>query len=132
MARHNQSALAIAEWLERHPKILKVNHPGLASHSDHTLASRLFHGFGGTFAFRVRGGAEQAQKFLGALRLFTLAESLGGVESLIEQPWTMTHIGMPEEARLRAGITEDLIRISIGLEHSDDLIADLEQALNVT
>jgi len=130
MARHNDNGLAVAQWLAQHPKILAVNHPGLKTHADNVLASRLFRGFGGTFSFRVRGGASATEKLLGGVRLFILAESLGGVESLIEQPWTMTHAAMPEDARLRAGITEDLVRISVGLEHPSDLISDLEQALN--
>jgi cystathionine beta-lyase/cystathionine gamma-synthase len=129
MARHHESALSVARWLEQHEKILQVNHPGLPSHPDHALAERLFQGHSGTFSFRVKGGAPAAKRFLEALRLFTLAESLGGVESLIEQPWTMTHVSMPEDVRLKAGITEDLIRISIGLEHPTDLLADLERAL---
>jgi cystathionine gamma-lyase len=130
MGRHDASARAIAAWLERHPKVTRVHHPGLPSHPDHALAARQFAGFGGTFSFRLGGGADAVARFLGALRLFTLAESLGGVESLIEQPWTMTHVSMPPEVRLAAGITDDLIRISVGLEHPDDLIADLEQALD--
>jgi cystathionine gamma-lyase len=131
MARHDQSARAIAAWLERHPKVTRVHHPGLPAHPDHALAARQFAGFGGTFSFRLGGGADAVARFLGALRLFALAESLGGVESLIEQPWTMTHASMPPEVRLAAGITDDLVRISVGLEHPDDLIADLEAALAV-
>lgn len=131
MVRHNESALTVARWLEAHPKVSKVHHPGLESHPDFALAARQFKGFGGTFSFRVKGGAVSATKFLDAVKLFTLAESLGGVESLIEHPWTMTHISMPEDVRVKTGITDDLIRISIGLEHPSDLIADLEQALTV-
>jgi cystathionine gamma-lyase len=130
MERHNESALTIARWLEAHPKVSKVHHPGLSSHPDYDLARRQFAGFGGTFSFRVKGGNPLLTKFLETLKLFTLAESLGGVESLIEHPWTMTHISMPEDVRIKTGITDDLIRISIGLEHPSDLIADLEQALN--
>jgi cystathionine gamma-lyase len=130
MERHNESALTIARWLEAHPKVSKVHHPGLSSHPDYDLARRQFAGFGGTFSFRVKGGNQLLTKFLETLKLFTLAESLGGVESLIEHPWTMTHISMPEDVRIKTGITDDLIRISIGLEHPTDLIADLEQALN--
>jgi cystathionine gamma-lyase len=130
METHHRNALKIAQWLEAHPKISRVNHPGLLSHPQHDLAQRQMRGCGGTFSFRVHGGAEGAMKLLGAVRLFTLAESLGGVESLIEHPWTMTHASMPAEARTTAGITEDMIRVSVGIEHVDDLIADLEQALN--
>ena len=130
MEAHHRNALTIAQWLEVHPKVLRVHHPGLASHPQYALAQRQMRGCGGTFSFRLRGGAEAVRKLLGAVRLFTLAESLGGVESLIEHPWTMTHVSMPEDARGAAGITEDMIRISIGIEHADDLIADLDQALN--
>ncbi len=130
MQQHHQSALALARWLEANPKISRVLHPGLESHPQHALAARQFSGLGGTFSFRVAGGAAAASALLGAVRLFTLAESLGGVESLIEHPWSMTHASMPEAARVRAGITDDLIRISVGLEHLDDLISDLDQALS--
>ncbi|HOQ89451.1 MAG TPA: PLP-dependent transferase, partial [Candidatus Hydrogenedentes bacterium] len=127
---HHENALAIARYLESHPKVERVMHPWLESHPQHELALRQMRGAGGTFSFRVKGGQQGAFALLGAVKLFTLAESLGGVESLIEHPWTMTHVSMPEEARAAAGITEDLIRISVGLEHVDDLIADLAQALD--
>jgi cystathionine beta-lyase/cystathionine gamma-synthase len=87
-------------------------------------------GFGGTFSFRVKGGQPEAFRLLSACKLFILAESLGGVESLIEHPWTMTHLSMPEDVRRSVGITEDLIRVSVGIEHIDDLTADLAQALD--
>lgn len=128
MEAHNRNALAIARWLEAHPKVARVLHPGLESHPQHALALEQMTGFGGTFSFAVKGGQEAAFRLLGNMHLFTLAESLGGVESLIEHPWTMTHVSMPEEVRLASGITDDLIRISVGLEHVDDLVADLEQA----
>lgn len=129
MEAHNRNALQIARWLEGHAAVAAVLHPGLESHPQHELALRQASGFGGTFSFRLKGGEEQALKMLGGVRLFTLAESLGGVESLIEHPATMTHASMPEETRLGCGITADLVRISVGIEHVDDLIADLEQAL---
>jgi len=129
MEAHNRNALAIARWLERHPKIECVLHPGLESHPQHALALKQMKGFGGTFSFRVKGGQAEAFRLLGAVRLHTLAESLGGVESLIEHPWTMTHLSMPEDVRRRCGITENMIRISVGIEHVEDLMADLEQAL---
>lgn len=129
MDAHNRNALELARWLERHPKVGRVFHPGLDSHPQRELASRQMRGFGGTFSFRVNGGVDAAVRFLSAVRLFVLAESLGGVESLIEHPCTMSHASMPETARAETGITDDLIRISVGLEHPDDLIADLEQAL---
>jgi cystathionine beta-lyase/cystathionine gamma-synthase len=130
MEAHNKNALDIAQWLEAQPKIAKVLHPGLVSHSQYDLARKQARGTGGTFSFRVMGGEEEAFRLLKNVTLFTLAESLGGVESLIEHPWTMTHVSMPEKARTAAGITENLIRISVGIEHVDDLIADLEQALD--
>jgi cystathionine gamma-lyase len=129
MDRHDANALALARWLEKHPKVEAVLHAGLESHPQHALAARQFRGLGGTFSFRLRGGDAEVSRLLRGLKLFILAESLGGVESLIEQPWTMTHVSMPEDARRRSGITDNLIRVSVGLEHVDDLIADLQQGL---
>jgi cystathionine gamma-lyase len=129
MEAHHRNGLGVAQWLEVHPKIARVLHPGLESHPQRDLAKRQMTGCGGTFSFRVNGGQDAVFRLLGAVKLFTLAESLGGVESLIEHPWSMTHASMPEEARTEAGITQDLIRVSVGLEHIDDLIEDLEQAL---
>jgi cystathionine beta-lyase/cystathionine gamma-synthase len=129
MDEHNRNALAIARWLEAHPRIARVHHPGLASHPQHELARRQMSGYGGTFSFRVNGGQDQALRLLGAVGIFTLAESLGGVESLIEHPFTMTHASVPEANRTAMGITPELIRISVGLEDVDDLIHDLDQAL---
>ncbi|HDP35349.1 MAG TPA: PLP-dependent transferase [Candidatus Hydrogenedentes bacterium] len=130
METHNRNALAVAAFLETHSGVKRVLHPGLESHPQHALARKQMRGYGGTFSFRVAGGAAGAARLLGKVKLFTLAESLGGVESLIEHPWSMTHASMPEEARRTAGITEDLIRISVGIEHIDDLLEDLEQALD--
>lgn len=129
MEEHNRNALAIARWLERHPKISAVLHPGLESHPQHQLALRQMSGFGGTFSFRVKGGEDEAMRLLGRVRIFTLAESLGGVESLIEHPVTMTHASVPRHALDKMGITPDLVRVSVGLEDVRDLVADLEQAL---
>ena len=130
MEEHNRNALAIAEWLSAHPAVERVLHPGLACHPQHALARQQMRGYGGTFSFRLRGGEEAAFRLLGRVRLFTLAESLGGVESLIEHPATMTHASMPADVRQAMGITPDLIRISVGLEEETDLIADLRQALS--
>jgi O-succinylhomoserine (thiol)-lyase len=128
MEEHNRSALEIARWLEKHPKVSAVLHPGLESHPQHELALRQTRGFGGTFSFRVRGGEAAAKELLGRCQLFTLAESLGGVESLIEHPVTMTHASVPRDVLTEWGITPDLIRISIGLEDVRDLIADLDSS----
>lgn len=129
MEEHNRNALEIASWLEKHPKVSAVLHPGLESHPQHELALRQTTGSGGTFSFRLRGGEAAVTLFLANCRIFTLAESLGGVESLIEQPTTMTHASVPRDVQLKMGITPDLIRISVGLEDVSDLIADLEGAL---
>ncbi len=128
MEAHNKNALAIANWLEAHPKVERVLHPGLASHPQHDLALKQMKGYGGTFSFRVKGGEDAAFRLLGGVKLFTLAESLGGVESLIEHPWSMTHVSMPEETRTATGITGNLVRVSVGIEHIDDLIDDLSRA----
>jgi cystathionine gamma-lyase len=129
MKAHERNALELARWLERHPKVSRVLHPGLESHPQHELAERQQHGHSGTFSFRVAGGKEAALRLLSGVRLMSLAESLGGVESLIEHPGSMTHLSMPQEVRDSAGITDDLIRISVGIEHVEDLKAELERAL---
>lgn len=129
MEEHNRSALELAGWLSRHEKVAEVLHPGLPSHPQHGLALRQMSGFGGTFSFRLRGGDEVVHALLRRVKIFTLAESLGGVESLIDHPATMTHASVPAEIRERMGISADLIRLSVGLEHVDDLRKDLEQAL---
>jgi cystathionine gamma-lyase len=129
MEAHNRNALGLAHWLEKHPKVKRVLHPGLESHPQHALALRQMTGFGGTFSFRVKGEEAEAFRLLSNVKIFTLAESLGGVESLIEHPWSMTHASIPEPNRQAMGITRNLIRVSTGIEHLDDLIADLEQAL---
>lgn len=129
MEEHNRNALAVAHWLEKHPKVLAVNHPGLESHPQHELALRQTTGSGGTFSFKLRGGEAAVNDLLARCRVFALAESLGGVESLIEHPTTMTHASMPRDVQLKMGITPDLVRISVGLEDVSDLLADLDQAL---
>ncbi|MBM3494557.1 MAG: PLP-dependent transferase [Armatimonadetes bacterium] len=129
MEAHNANALTIAHWLQTRDEVSDVLHPYLESHPQHDLARRQMRGAGGTFSFRMKGGGDAAIRLLNRVRLFTLAESLGGVESLIEHPWSMTHISIEEDARRTMGITEDLIRISVGIEHRDDLIEDLAQAM---
>lgn len=128
MEAHNANALTVAQWLQEQPQVAEVLHPGLPSHPQHELAARQMRGTGGTFSFRMTTG-EMAVSLLERVKLFTLAESLGGVESLIEHPWSMTHSSVPEDARRAMGITESMIRISVGIEHPDDLIEDLAQAM---
>ncbi len=130
MRAHAENALTIAKWLEMHPLIETVIYPGLASHPHHELAKTQMSGFGGMLSFRVKGGDAETCQFLKSTKLFTLAVSLGGVESLIEQPATMTHFEIPREIREAVGITDNLVRASIGIESAQDLIADLDQALN--
>ncbi|CDL87767.1 trans-sulfuration enzyme family protein [Xenorhabdus cabanillasii] len=129
MERHISNAEKIAHWLEQQPQVEKVFYPGLTSHPQHELAKRQMKGFGGMISIVLKGDDDYTNRVIKALKLFTLAESLGGVESLIGQPFTMTHASIPLEKRLAAGITPQLIRISVGIENIDDLIADLSQAL---
>ena len=128
MEQHDKSGRAVAAFLEEHPKVQKVYYPGSASHPQHALARRQQHGFGGMVAFDV-GSLANARTVLESVKLCTLAESLGGVETLISHPATMTHASVDEAKRLRIGITDGLVRISVGIEDTDDIIADLDQAL---
>ncbi|MFQ5868287.1 MAG: trans-sulfuration enzyme family protein [Candidatus Zixiibacteriota bacterium] len=128
MREHERNAIRIAEYLESHPKVEKVIYPGLKSHPQHELAKEQASGFGGTLSFEISGGRRQAKLFLENLKIFALAESLGCVESLVEHPALMTHSSIPEEAREQIGITDSLIRISVGIENVDDLIGDLDEA----
>jgi cystathionine gamma-lyase len=129
MERHAQNAIEIARFLEAHPKVDRVIYPGLESHPQHALARKQMSGFGGMITFFLKGGLPEARSFLEKVRLFTLAESLGGVESLIEHPAIMTHASIPAETRKTLGIHDNLIRISVGIEDLADLKADLTQAL---
>ena len=129
MQRHCENAAAVAAFLEAHPKIEKVYYPGLASHPQHALAQRQMHGFGGMVTAVLKGGLDDARRFLGRCELFALAESLGGVESLIEHPAIMTHASIPKEIRESLGISDGLVRLSVGIEEVDDLIAELKTAL---
>jgi cystathionine beta-lyase/cystathionine gamma-synthase len=126
MRRHVESARAVAEWLEAHRGVKRVRYPGLASHEGHALAGAQMRGPGGMITFELEGGLSQATAFLRALRVFACAESLGGVESLAEHPALMTHASLPAETRLALGITDSLIRLSVGLEDPGDLMADLD------
>jgi len=128
MEQHDKSGRAVAAFLEEHPKVQKVYYPGSASHPQHALARRQQNGFGGMVAFDV-GSLEAARTVLESVKLCTLAESLGGVETLISHPATMTHASVDEAKRRRLGITDGLVRISVGIEDTDDIIADLDQAL---
>jgi cystathionine gamma-lyase len=129
MERHCQNALAVARWLEKHPKIERVYYPGLPSHRQHALAKRQMPNFGGMVTAVMKGTLVDAKRFLERCQIFALAESLGGVESLIEHPAIMTHASIPPEKRAALGIGDGLVRLSVGIEDEVDLIADLEQAL---
>ncbi len=129
MRAHESNALALAEWLSDHPKVTRVYYPGLAEHPQHEIALKQMSGFGGMLAFDIKGGLEAARRVLRATSVFILAESLGGVESLIEHPALMTHASMPKDMREAAGVTDSLIRVSVGIEDIEDLKDDLDQAL---
>jgi len=125
----NANALALAEFLAGHDKVSAVNYPGLADHPDHAVAAGLLSGFGGMLSFRLAGGVEAAETFLSSLRLPAVAPSLGGIESLVTLPARTSHAGMSPEARATAGVHDDLVRFSCGIEHVEDLITDLTEAL---
>ena len=129
MEAHQRGAQALAGMLEKHPAVERVYYPGLPDHPHHALAKKQMTGFGGMLSFDVKDGREVAERVMTKARLFSMAESLGGVESLIEFPESMSHASMPAEARRAAGITEKTLRVSVGIEHPDDLVADMRQAL---
>jgi len=129
MQRHNASAQKIAEHFEGHQKLQAVYYPGLKSHPQHELAKSQMSGFGGMISVVVKGGLDEASRFMQNLKIFALAESLGGVESLVNHPAIMTHASVPVEIRERLGIVDNLVRLSVGIEDVDDLIEDIEQAL---
>jgi len=130
MERHQENAMAVAEFLEGHELVDAVHYPGLDSHPQHDLAGEQMSGYGGVLSFELAGGIEDAKRFLEALEEFTLAVSLGGVESLVELPAGMTHEPLPPEEREALGITDTLVRASVGVEHVDDLLADLERGFD--
>lgn len=130
MARHCENAQAIANWLQAQPSVVKTHYPGLSDHPQHALAARQMNGFGGMVSFVVDGGLDAASAVLKRVRLFALAESLGGVESLIGQPALMSHASMPAEARAARGVEDGLVRLSVGLENVADLREDLAEALS--
>ncbi|BAN46034.1 PLP-dependent aspartate aminotransferase family protein [Metapseudomonas resinovorans] len=129
MERHCSNALELAYWLEQQPQVARVYYPGLQSHPQHALARRQMHGYGGMISLDLRADLAGTRRFLEAVRIFTLAESLGGVESLIEHPGIMTHASIPAEIRAELGIGDSLVRLSVGVEEVEDLRADLAQAL---
>jgi cystathionine gamma-synthase len=131
MERHNHNAQRIAEFLEGHPAIRRVWYPGLASHPDHAIAKAQMRGFGGVVSFEVAGSLEETERFVDALRIPLIAASLGGTETLVEQPALMSHFEFSSAERQAVGITDSLVRLAVGLEDVDDLIADLGQALDV-
>ncbi|XP_013782675.1 cystathionine gamma-lyase-like [Limulus polyphemus] len=130
MEKHMENGLAVARFLESHPLVDKVLHPGLPSHPQHELAVRQCTGFSGMVSFYIKGGLQQAEEFIKNLKLFTLAESLGCIESLVEIPSLMTHASLPKEHREKLEISDNLIRLSVGLESTKDLLQDINQALN--
>ncbi len=129
MRQHEENALAVAQFLEDHPRVATVNYPGLPSHPQHDLAKRQMSGFSGMVSFTLKGSAEAAYAAVQKTEVFSFAESLGGVESLVTHPATMTHAAIPREQREARGVTDGLLRLSVGIEDADDLIADLEQAI---
>lgn len=129
MKAHMNNGLAVARWLETNPRVTKVIHPGLKSHPHYELARRQMRGYSGMVTFYIKGGEDEARRFLSSLKIFTLAESLGGFESLAEHPGIMTHASVAREEREQLGISDSLVRLSVGLEDVTDLIADLDQAL---
>jgi cystathionine gamma-lyase len=134
MERHCANAMAVAEYLERHPKVERTVYPGLRSHPQHALAALQMRldgrpAFGGMITIFLKGGLAESRRFLENVQIFALAESLGGVESLIEHPAIMTHASVPPENRAKLGISDNLVRLSVGIERADDLIADLDRAL---
>jgi cystathionine beta-lyase/cystathionine gamma-synthase len=128
MERHNANAMELARFLAGHPKVVQTHYPGLPEHPHHELAKRQMNGFGGIISFRL-GSLEKARTLLNSVQLMALAESLGGVETLISHPVTMTHAAVPVEHRNRIGLTDDMVRVSVGLENLEDLRDDLAQAL---
>lgn len=130
MERHNQNGMLIAEYLEKHPKVSKVYYPGLRSHPQHSIAKRQMSGFGGVVSFEIKGDFEKTVKFVESLKLCSLAASLGGTETLVTQPATSSHYFISPEHRQKLGITDQLIRLALGIENAEDIVSDLEQALN--
>ena len=132
MERHNRNGLEVAEFLEDHPVVERVHYPGLKSHPQHALAKRLLSGCGGLMSFEVKGGRQAAEKAMRSMRLIKMATSLGGVESLVSMPLNTSHRPLPPEERKRLGITDSMLRVSLGIEDVEDLKEDLDQALRAS
>ncbi|HNX08582.1 MAG TPA: aminotransferase class I/II-fold pyridoxal phosphate-dependent enzyme [Methanothrix sp.] len=130
MKKHAENALMLAQYLEAHPSVARVNYPGLESHAEHSLAKRQMSGWGGMLSFEVRGGLEAARRFMNSLKLASLAVSLGSVDTLVEHPASMTHAEMPKQMREKMGIGDGLVRASVGIEDGDDILDDFAQALD--
>jgi cystathionine beta-lyase/cystathionine gamma-synthase len=131
MKKHEENATAITNYLQRHKAVKRVFYPGIKSHPGHEIARRQMKGFGGVVSFESKGGVKAVNHFLRRLKVFSLAESLGGVASLAEHPATMSHASMPADYRAKIGISGDLVRLSVGLESIEDLTDDLEQSLSL-
>jgi cystathionine beta-lyase/cystathionine gamma-synthase len=129
MRRHNENGMKVAQFLSRHPRVREVFYPGLSSHPGHSIAKRQMRGYGGMLSFLPRGSGGYASRIIDRLKMIKLAPSLGGVETLATQPWTLSHFYVPKSERLKAGIVDELIRVSVGIEDAEDIIADLRRAL---
>ena len=130
MARHNENGLAVARFLQGHPAVSRVHYPGLPVHLGHDIARKQMSGFGGMVSFELAGGLEAGETLVDSVKLCTLAVSLGSVETLIQHPASMTHAGVPPDVRRQMGITDGLVRLSVGIEDAPDIIADLREALD--
>jgi methionine-gamma-lyase len=130
MERHAENALALAQFLEKHPAVQKVNYPGLPSHPQHALAKRQMSGWGGMLSFEVKGGVDAGRRLMNRLKLCSLAVSLGSVDTLVEHPASMTHAVMPKEMREKMGIADGLVRVSVGIEDKEDILADFALGLD--
>jgi cystathionine beta-lyase/cystathionine gamma-synthase len=130
MKKHDANAQIVAEYLEAHPKVSSVTYPGLPSHPSHKIAKKQMSGFSGMISFELTNGILAGETVMNSVKLAKLAESLGSVETMITHPATMTHADVPQEEREARGLTDGLVRLSVGIENADDIIADLEQALN--
>jgi len=129
MEKHDSNAMKVAEFLEAHPKVGWIRYPGLSSHPQYDIAKKQMTGFSGMISFGIKGGVEAGQKLMNGVELCSLAVSLGAVDTLIQHPASMTHANVPAEVKKMTGITDDLVRISVGVEEAEDIIADLDMAL---